>query len=70
MSKILFNVLFLICSFYGISAKHWAVIVAGSNTWMNYRHQVKTFLKLYPPPPEPLFFTKLIIKTNTDEYNK
>ena len=20
--------------------KHWALIIAGSNTWMNYRHQV------------------------------
>ncbi len=22
------------------SGKHWALIVAGSNTWYNYRHQV------------------------------
>lgn len=21
--------------------KHWAVLVAGSNTWLNYRHQVR-----------------------------
>ena len=21
-------------------SKHWALIVAGSNTWYNYRHQV------------------------------
>lgn len=28
-------------------SKHWALVVAGSNGWENYRHQVKQFPVLH-----------------------
>lgn len=27
--------------------KHWVVIVAGSNGWYNYRHQVRQWLRFF-----------------------
>jgi len=29
----------VLCVVYVVSAEHWAVLVAGSNTYSNYRHQ-------------------------------
>lgn len=37
--------------------KHWVVIVAGSNGWYNYRHQVKYILK------KSLYLLVLFLKT-------
>jgi legumain len=33
----------LLACIVGCSCAHWAVLVAGSNTWSNYRHQADVF---------------------------
>ena len=43
LAELLFLGLSLVAASEG---KHWALVVAGSNTWYNYRHQVRCFLIL------------------------
>ena len=42
MSKIIILIVFL-SLFSAASAENWAVLVAGSNSWFNYRHQADVF---------------------------
>ena len=51
-NKMLAGLLFLGLSFVAASeGKHWALVVAGSNGWYNYRHQVYCFLVAHRTSP-------------------